>query len=727
MITIKMKLCQKQRRKISVFSAFMKKLLNGIILIIFVTNLTTGQTILAPGDIAIIGFNTSTSGSTPPCNSNQDNFAFVLLVDIAAGTTIYFSDDGVYATGCLRHSEGIIKYTAPAGGITKGTIIAIDTKDDAACLPNIIRGSGTVIHESGGTSMDLNVSGEQLIVFQDDGVNITCPDTYLFALTNNDVWQADATDSHTSALPPGLTDGVNAIAIPKNPGFQNNAYFDCTLAPSGSKEDILAALVDPVNWMGSTGTTYPLPDCIFSIGGLQVSAITYDQMRLLWSDPGSTTEEMIVVAKAGSAITIDPTGNDGSTWTANTTFGSGTNIGDNTFLLYKAVSIAPDTTFIVTGLTEGTTYYYKIFSHIPLSTSWIEGDATSGHIAKVQNITDPLLTLTGTKTVTAGWDNYTGTPQSAWWDGGTMIIGKAGSAVGVTRADLNAQSNSVSDYTAGQNLNALGGNFTGCFVAGLDLTGTPGATENLALTGINVCMTYYFKIFHNDGDVSNHDRWSDGIDLGSVTTLCPEMKVEGNSIEIVDGDITPDYTDYTNFGAIMENSTLSYTYKIKNTGTGELTLSGVPKVTITGTVFTVTTQPLSPVAASGETTFQITFSAPNDCPGSPYTETVSITNDDTNENPYNFSITGSCNNNCTSLSPTSGTAGTTVIITGIGFTGSTTVSFNGAAATVTAWTATQLTVTVPVSATTGTVTTASPAINSCNVFTIISAAGTCIH
>jgi hypothetical protein len=62
-----------------------------------------------------------------------------------------------------------------------------------------------------------------------------------------------------------------------------------------------------------------------------------------------------------------------------------------------------------------------------------------------------------------------------------------------------------------------------------------------------------------------------------------------------------------------------------------------------------------------------------------------------------------------SFTPTSGPAGTTVTLTGTGFTGATGVTFNGAAATFTVNTDAQITVTVPAGATTGKIAVTNPA------------------
>ncbi len=127
---------------------------------------------------------------------------------------------------------------------------------------------------------------------------------------------------------------------------------------------------------------------------------------------------------------------------------------------------------------------------------------------------------------------------------------------------------------------------------------------------------------------------------GTGTT--PEMDVQGNGQSIVDGDALPSLTDDTDFGSInVSNVTAAHTFTIENTGDGGLNLTDAPEVQISGTHaadFTVTSQPTSPVAASGgTTTFEITFN-PSDT-GLRQAE-ISIANDDSDENPYNFSIQG---------------------------------------------------------------------------------------
>ncbi|MBL9115254.1 MAG: choice-of-anchor D domain-containing protein [Verrucomicrobiaceae bacterium] len=121
-----------------------------------------------------------------------------------------------------------------------------------------------------------------------------------------------------------------------------------------------------------------------------------------------------------------------------------------------------------------------------------------------------------------------------------------------------------------------------------------------------------------------------------------EIALTGNSANIINGDTTPSATDHTEFGSVLVNGgTLTRTFTISNTGAGALNLTGSPRVQVGGTHaadFTVTALPSTPVAANtGNTTFQVEF---NPSANGLRTATLSIANDDLDENPFTFSIQG---------------------------------------------------------------------------------------
>lgn len=92
----------------------------------------------------------------------------------------------------------------------------------------------------------------------------------------------------------------------------------------------------------------------------------------------------------------------------------------------------------------------------------------------------------------------------------------------------------------------------------------------------------------------------------------------------------------TGDGSTTGNGTVTRTYTINNTGNVPLDLSGGTVLT-TGTHFSKT-DPAASVAAGGSTTFQVTFNPT--IVGAVPDDSISITNDDQDENPYNFSLQG---------------------------------------------------------------------------------------
>ncbi|MCB0451006.1 MAG: choice-of-anchor D domain-containing protein, partial [Confluentibacter sp.] len=137
---------------------------------------------------------------------------------------------------------------------------------------------------------------------------------------------------------------------------------------------------------------------------------------------------------------------------------------------------------------------------------------------------------------------------------------------------------------------------------------------------------------------TNFDGEVEDYSLNILALSAPEINIQGNSINITDGDLTPTLTDFTDFGNVdIASGTNPNTFTIQNLGTLPLTVTGV---NITGTHasdFTLTTSPSASIAASSNTTFTITF---NPSALGLRTATISIPNNDSNENPYVFNVQG---------------------------------------------------------------------------------------
>jgi len=147
------------------------------------------------------------------------------------------------------------------------------------------------------------------------------------------------------------------------------------------------------------------------------------------------------------------------------------------------------------------------------------------------------------------------------------------------------------------------------------------------------------------------------VDAGIYQSTAPEMNVTGNGVTINDGDTTPSAADHTDFGAILAaTGTIIRTFTIQNTTGANLTLNGSPVVALSGTNaadFSVTALPATTITAGNNTTFQVTFDPSG---GGVRSAIVSISNNDSNENPYDFDIQG------TGLAPEIKIAGNGLVI-----------------------------------------------------------------
>lgn len=185
---------------------------------------TDMATSLAAGDIALIGYD----------DDNPDDFAFVILRDVEAGTTITFTDNGwSSSTNTLLTSEGSFTYTAPTA-LAAGTVIH-PTADSAA------GGLNTPVYTAAeAPRFSFSTDGDQILAYQGSAAN----PTFLYAINFADgagAFATNGTNSNTSALPTGLTLGRTAVALGADNGRYNGPV-------SGTSEQLLAAIGAAASW-----------------------------------------------------------------------------------------------------------------------------------------------------------------------------------------------------------------------------------------------------------------------------------------------------------------------------------------------------------------------------------------------------------------------------------------------------------------------------------------------
>jgi hypothetical protein len=210
-----------------------------------VTPLPAAPTTLNAGDIAFSGY-----AST----AVTDEFSFVLLRNIGPGTVINFTDNG-YQAGALTNVEQTVTWTAPAGGLPGGTEIKIAGLTATRSGPGA---AGTVT----GVALSLISTGDQVLAYR----GLPATPTFISAIhmnvelvTTAAAWDGATVGTNASALPAGLTTGLNCIWI-GTPGnlaseFSNSRYGNCS-GPGilGPLTGLRAALNNQANWISDDNT-----------------------------------------------------------------------------------------------------------------------------------------------------------------------------------------------------------------------------------------------------------------------------------------------------------------------------------------------------------------------------------------------------------------------------------------------------------------------------------------
>ena len=182
---------------------------------LFITVISFAQSTLTAGDTAIIGFATD----------NPDQFVFVLLTDVESGTQINFTDRGWdSATSTFIAGEGTLTWTATSN-LSAGTVIDILDLDDPFTAD-----IGTITDD---INFQLAVSGDQILVYQ--GTDLS--PTFINAINMDSSGWSNATGSESTALPPGLTNGINSI----NFGEVDNGSFICPSDPTNGSRNITSS------------------------------------------------------------------------------------------------------------------------------------------------------------------------------------------------------------------------------------------------------------------------------------------------------------------------------------------------------------------------------------------------------------------------------------------------------------------------------------------------------
>jgi hypothetical protein len=209
------------------------------------------------------------------------------------------------------------------------------------------------------------IAGSPFCVNLSAGISVNVPFTSVGAYDASNVYTAQLSDASGSFAIP--TD-IGTLASDLNSGTINAEIPAGT--PNGTLYRIRVIASSPaiIGSQNSANLRVFLnpPDVI----GFYASILSPTALTLGWTNQTGCFDQILIVGQATTAVTALPTG-DGTLYTANSIFstgGSGSNLPANEYAIYKA---AAGTSVNVTGLTTGTTYFFKIFTR--KGDTWSDG------------------------------------------------------------------------------------------------------------------------------------------------------------------------------------------------------------------------------------------------------------------------------------------------------------------------------------------------------------------
>lgn len=179
-------------------------------------------------------------------------------------------------------------------------------------------------------------------------------------------------------------------------------------------------------------------------------------------------------------------------------------------------------------------------------------------------------------------------------------------------------------------------------------TSGSGTDTTFNILGLNGGTTYYFMLvpFGSNMSIAETLNYKTTgtipVTSGCITSVTPEINIKGiigTNPSIVDGDVTPQGTDNTLFTTVVVGSSQTKTFRIQNLGNALLSIASITMIGGTAPsdfVVSGITVPTT-IAAGGSLDFVVTFMP--SASGIRNT-TITITNNDSNENPYDYVIQG---------------------------------------------------------------------------------------
>ena len=154
---------------------------------------------LTAGDVAFTSF-----------NAEEDGWSLVLLNNVAANTTIYFTDNE-YVGGAFNTGESFHQWVSGASTLSAGTVVRFSNIDNATTLA-ASAGTFTRAAVTGSTNYGLSKTADTVYAYQ--GTSANAPTSFLAAVSSGLFSAAEGPLAGT-----GLAVGLTAIQLSNSSDF----------------------------------------------------------------------------------------------------------------------------------------------------------------------------------------------------------------------------------------------------------------------------------------------------------------------------------------------------------------------------------------------------------------------------------------------------------------------------------------------------------------------------
>lgn len=329
------------------------------------------------------------------------------------------------------------------------------------------------------------------------------PSGYLIIACDNDNYFIPL-DGETYANDSNLSDGNAIVNISYgNPGYSfsdlipNKRYYFTLISFNGSGTSINYKIDGTLPRTNALYNGSSVSEPTVQASTLNFTSVASNSFITNWTSGNGTSR--IILAHTGSPVDADPA--DLNTYTANSVFGGGTQIGTGNYVVYSGSG----TSSVLTGLNSLTTYYFKVYEFNGLggTENYLTISPASGS-QLTPAITQPTVQADAvvfsnviSDELTLSWTNGNGSSR--------IVLASSTSPVssnpldGVTYLD-------ASSYGIGSEIG------TGNYVI------YKGSGNSVTVTGLVPTTTYYFAVYEFNGSGGLEDYLVTTPATGNQTT-----------------------------------------------------------------------------------------------------------------------------------------------------------------------------------------------------------------